>query len=112
MAAGFSQPALLFGLIYGCGALLELLIRTSQGIPHPLPPVFEDNICLVLVVFFLLPTILWPFISIYRVTAPIVRCIRECTQHNDDPDSEVDEDATSEEKSREASYDVEKGSHQ
>lgn len=106
----FSQPALVIGLIYGCGALLELLIRTSQGMPSPLPPVFEDNICLVLVVFFLLPTILWPFISIYRIIAPIVRCIRECAHRDDDPDFEVDEDATSEEKkSIEASYDMEKG---
>lgn len=112
MASNLSQPALVFGLIYGCGALLELLIRTSQGMPRPLPPIFENNICLVVVVFFLLPTILWPFVSIYRIVAPIARCIQECAQHNDDPVSEADEESSSEGTSEEKSYDVEKGNHQ
>lgn len=108
MASDQSQLALVLGLIYACGAVLELFIRISQGVPHSLPPRFERNIFLVLIVFFLLPTLLWPFVCLYRIMAPIIRLILECARPKVDSISSDDLDSVSEDKP-DAAHDVEKG---
>lgn len=110
MATEFSHPGLVFGLVYACGAILELVVRISQGIPRPLPPALERNNYLVPIVLFLVPMVLWPFVSIYRIMAPIFRLISECTCGPADTDSLDEEDSTPQGKPTDTSSDVEKGS--
>lgn len=69
-----NQVGLVFLLIYACGALVELLIRMSLGVPAWAKPAFEQHICLVAlqpVVFMLLPAILWPLVALYRLFRPV-----------------------------------------
>lgn len=108
MATNQSQLALVFGLIYACGVGLELLVRISQGIPRYMPPVFERNTCLVLIVFFLLPAITWPLISLYRLFAPLLRMVLGHSRQRFDSVSTVDIDLASQDRT-DASHDLEKG---
>lgn len=104
------QIALLLGLLYACGAGLELLVRISQGAPpHYVPPIFERNVYLAIAILFILPAILWPPISLYRLLRPLARAIVDCfrervdTVFSDDWNCEMSGDRT------DISQDVEKG---
>lgn len=69
-----NQVGLVFLLIYACGALVELMIRMSLGVPAWAKPAFEKHIMLVAlqpVIFMLLPALLWPLMVTYRLLRPV-----------------------------------------
>lgn len=75
-----NQAGLVILLIYACGALVELLIRMSLGVPSWARPAFEQHFCLVLlqpVVFMLIPALLWPLVALYRLFRPLYDIIME-----------------------------------
>lgn len=75
------QVGLVFLLIYACGALVELLIRMSLGVPAWAKPAFEQHICLVILqpfVFILIPALIWPLIVLYRIFRPLYDILAEC----------------------------------
>lgn len=76
------QIILAFGLLYGCGAVIELLIRLYHGPPQDMPPVFTRNNCCIFVgqpfVYFVLPALLWPLVMLHMILRPVVGVIREC----------------------------------
>lgn len=81
MLSDRDQLLIVFGLLYCSGALIELLIRTSKGIPTSLPPFFTQNaFCSVVLrpaVFLVLPVLLWPFVIAHRLLSPVVSCVGE-----------------------------------
>lgn len=82
MTSSRDQLLLVFGLLYGCGALIELLIRVSQGLPRPVAPFFTRNVLCSAVLqpafFFVLPALLWPLVIAHRIFGPLVAVIQEC----------------------------------
>lgn len=109
MESGQNSILLVLGLLYACGAGLELLVRISQGIPYHVPPPFDRNVCLSVLFFVILPTVLWPPISIYRITKPLVRAVMDCFRDKVDTILSDDEDCASSEDGMDTSRDVEKG---
>lgn len=83
-----NQVGLVFLLIYACGALVELLIRMSLGVPAWARPAFEQHIFLIAlqpIVFILLPALLWPLVALYRLLRPVYDFIaKRCTQRKRD----------------------------
>lgn len=102
-----------FGLIYACGALIELLVRVFQGIPRYVPPILNRHLCCTLcgqpVVFFLLPAMVWPFIMVHRILQPIIGVCRECCWDRDDSGITDDIGLSTPERRNITSNDVEKG---
>lgn len=75
------QIDLVFLLIYACGALVELLIRISLGVPTWAKPTFEKTIFLIAlqpVVFILLPALIWPLVALHHIFRPICDRIVGC----------------------------------
>lgn len=109
MESGQNPILLVVGLIYLCGSGLEFLVRITQGIPHHLPPPFDRNICLAVLVFIVLPAILWPPICIYRIARPLIRAIVFCFREKVDTVTSDDAECTASRDSSETLRDVEKG---
>lgn len=83
MTSSRDQYLIVFLILYGCGALIELLIRVSQGLPRPTPPFFarRSALCSTVLqpaVFFVLPALLWPLVIVHRILGPVVAVVREC----------------------------------
>lgn len=77
-------------VIYGCGALAELLIRLSLGTPAWAKPAFEKNLFMVAlqpVVFILLPAIIWPLVLLHHLFRPVFNKIVKCCAGRKQPDN-------------------------
>lgn len=115
MASDSNQPLLVICIIYACGFVIELLIRLSEGIPHPLPPIFNDNLFLLLAqpfIFILGPALFWPIASLHRLLRPIVRmCHERRSKRAQEPSGDNDNrsDTDSDSGSDFSSIDLEKG---
>lgn len=115
MASSQDQLLLVFGLLYGCGALVELLIRIFQGTPWQIPQFFYQHYVsafLQPVVFCLLPALLWPLIILYTVLRPAIEVFQECCGSKDDfsaSDDDIDTSSASPESRQSIAGDVEKG---
>jgi len=109
MESAQNSILLVVGLLYLCGSGLEFLVRISQGVPHHVPPPFDRNICLAVLVFIVLPAILWPPISIYRIARPLIRALMSCFREPVDTVTSDDEQCAASRDSSETLRDVEKG---
>lgn len=100
---------LVLGLIYACGAGLELLLRLSEGVPLYSRSVFQRNFTLAVTVCFVLPIIFWPFVGIWRILGPPYQAILECFRDEVDTVTSDDMDSMASEEPTDASHDMEKG---
>lgn len=113
MASNMTQPLLVVCIIYVCGFVIELLIRLSQGIPHPLPSIFNENIFLILAqpfIFILGPALFWPIASLYRIIKPIARmCLERRSRHQQPKTIDSDGSDTDSDNGSDSITDLEKG---
>lgn len=89
---------LVFLLVYACGALVELLIRLSLGVPAWARPTFAKNRVLAAlqpVVFVLVPALLWPLVALHHLFRPVCDwVVARCCGRRRARDEEEDAAAT------------------